>query len=267
MRAVILAAGRGNRLRDVTGNRPKCLARVGALTLLGWQMRALNSCGIHDIAVVAGYGADEVRRECGGETQFVVNTRHDTTNSLYSLWLARHLLMDGFIVLNCDVLLHDQLLRDLLMAPAEDALLMAAVGDQVYSDEEMKISVAGGCVAAIAKTLEPEITDGENVGVAKFGRAGAAILVDEIGRVLTDGGLREWLPKAFDGFARVRPLRVVETRGFPWTEIDSPEDYRHACDEVLPAMIRNHPARERRRRVREPRHATAEPSRGTLNHV
>jgi choline kinase len=267
MKAVILAAGRGNRLRDITGNRPKCLARVGPRTLLAWQIRALHSCGIHDIAVVAGYAADDVRRECGGGTDFVVNTRHDTTNSLYSLWLARHLLTDGFVVLNCDVLFHEQLLRDLLAAPAEDALLMAAVGSQVFSDEEMKVRVDRGCVAAIAKTLEPEMTHGENVGIAKFGRAGAAILVDEITGVLTGGGLREWLPKAFERFARVRPLHVIETRGFPWIEIDLPADYWEACAKVLPAVSRKYPARERRRHVREPRHAAAEPARGTLYHV
>ena len=267
MKAVILAAGRGNRLRDITGNRPKCLARVGPRTLLAWQMRALRSCGIHDIAVVAGYGADEVRRECGGATDFVVNTRHDTTNSLYSLWLARHLLTDGFVVLNCDVLFHEQLLRDLLAAPAEDALLMAAAGSQVFSDEEMKVRVFRGCVAAIAKTLEPELTHGENVGIAKFGRTGAAMLVDEIAGVLAAGGLREWLPKAFDRFARVRPLRIIETRGLPWIEIDFPEDYWQACATVLPAVSNNYPARERRRVAREPRRAAAVPTRGTLHHV
>jgi choline kinase len=267
MRAVILAAGRGSRLRDITGSRPKCLARVGPRTLLDWQMRSLHSCGIHDIAVIAGYGADEVRRECGGGTDFVLNSRHETTNSLYSLWLARHLLLDGFVVLNCDVLFHEQLLRDLLAAPAEDALLMAAVGNQIYSDEEMKVSVDRRCVARIAKTLEPEMTHGENVGIAKFGRAGAATLVNEIAAVLTDGGVREWLPKAFENFARVRPLHVVETRGLPWIEIDVPEDYWHACAEVLTAVSSNYPARERRGRVREPHHAAAESARKTLHHV
>jgi choline kinase len=267
MKAVILAAGRGNRLRDVTGNRPKCLARIGSRTLIGWQLRALRHCGVHDIAVIAGYAADEVRRECAGVRDFVVNTRHDTTNSLYSLWLARHLLTNGFVVLNCDVLFHEQLLRDLLAAPAEDALLMAAAGSQVFSDEEMKVCVDRGCVAAMAKTLEPEMTHGENVGIAKFGRTGASILVDEIAGVLTDGGLREWLPKAFDRFARIRPLHVIDTRGFPWIEIDLPEDYWQACATVLPAVSRLYPPRERRRPVREPDHVAAEPAKGTPHHV
>jgi choline kinase len=267
VRAVILAAGRGNRLRDVTGEQPKCLARVGDRTLLDRQIASLRRCGIDDIAVVAGYHAADVRRACAPGIDLVVNTRYASTNSLYSLWLARDLLMEGFVVLNCDVLFHDQLLWDLLTARDEDALLMASTRGQVYTDEEMKIRVRAGCVAAIAKTLDPAEIDGENVGIAKFGQAGAATLVAEVTRVLAGGGLREWLPRAFDGFARLRPLRVVETRGFPWTEIDCPEDYWRACAEVLPAITNGHPAGERRRRNQGPRHAAADRSGRTLHHV
>ena len=209
-------------------------------------------CGVDDIAVVAGYRADDVAR-CDRTYRSAINTRYESNNSLYSLWLARDLLAQGFVVVNCDVLFHDQLLWDLLTARDEDALLMSAPRGQVFSDEEMKIRVRGGCVAAIAKTLNPAETDGENVGVAKFGRAGAAILADELAAVLGAGGSREWLPRAFDGFARLRPLHVVETRGFPWTEIDIPDDYRRACAEILPALGADAPAGSAERRRRHPR--------------
>jgi choline kinase len=249
---VILAAGQGRRLRDVTGNSPKCLARLGSLTLLERQIRSLRACGIGTIAVVAGFRADDVRRACGPAVDLVVNTQHESTNSLYSLWLARNLLTDGFVVLNCDVLFHDQLLWDLLTARDEDALLMSAARGATYSDEEMKIRVRGGRVSEIAKTLDPADADGENVGIAKFGADGARLLVEEMGEVLAGGGEREWLPRAFGAFAKRRPLHVVETRGYPWTEIDFPEDYWRACGEILPAIINLEAAgvRERARLAR-----------------
>jgi choline kinase len=267
MRAVVLAAGRGTRLRAVTGDRPKCLARVGERTLLERQTRSLKRCGIERIAVVTGYRAADVRRACDQGVEIVVNTRYQSTNSLYSLWLARDLLLDGFVVLNCDVLFHDRLLSDLLTARDEDALLMAAPRGQVYTDEEMKIRVRAGCVADIAKTLTPEETDGENVGIAKFGRAGAALLVEELSRALADGGQRDWLPRAFAAFARRRPLHVVETRGWPWTEIDSPEDYWRACAEVLPAIVERPTGGEARRRIHGARLTAADRSRRALHHV
>ena len=237
MRAVILAAGQGLRLRDVTAGGNKCLAPIGGSTLLERQLHSLRACGVDAITVVAGFREGDVRRACGAGVHIVVNRQYATTNSLYSLWLARDFVTDGFIVLNGDVLFHEQLLLDLLTSRDEDALLMAARRGERYSDEEMKIRVRGGCVSSIAKTIDAAETDGENVGIAKFGPRGARVLVEELGEALVGGGQRDWLPRAFDAFARRRPLHVVETRGFPWTEVDSPEDYWRACAEVLPAIL------------------------------
>ena len=50
------------------------------------------------------------------------------------------------------------------------------------------------------------------------------------------GGLREWAPRVFADFARLRPLHAIGTRGLPWTEIDFPEDYERAVRDVLPAI-------------------------------
>jgi len=232
----VLAAGRGGRLKGVTGDLPKCLARVGGCTLLERQVATLQACGIDDVTVVVGYRAGDVRRIHGLGVQLVHNARYASTNSMYSLWLARDLLADGFVVLNSDVLFPEQLLEDLLTARYEDALLVAARGTADYSDEEMKVQIRGGRITAIAKSLEPAIADGENIGIGKFGRAGAAVLVEEMNRLVADGGVREWLPAAFAAFCRRRPLWAVESRGFPWIEIDFPEDYWRACGEVLPAI-------------------------------
>ena len=92
MRAVILAAGRGGRLRGAAGDRPKCLAGIGSRLLLERQIETLRACGIDHIAVVAGYRAADVRRVCGASVDIVHNARYATTNSLYSLWLARDLI-------------------------------------------------------------------------------------------------------------------------------------------------------------------------------
>jgi len=236
MRAIILCAGRGGRLRQVTGDRPKCLATIGGLTLVERQLHSLWANGITSVTVVTGYRASEVRQACGPRVDYVHNARYAVTNSLYSLWLTRDLLKGGFVVLNCDVLFHPQLLDDLLSARYEDALLVAARGDERFSDEEMKVRIRAGRVVHISKEMTSEDADAENVGIAKFGAAGAAALVEELNRLVTDGGLRLWLPAAFDALCRRRALYAVETRGFPWIEIDFPEDYWRACAQILPAI-------------------------------
>jgi choline kinase len=237
MRAVILAAGRGGRLRSIVGDRPKGLAVVGGCSLIERQIRALRECGIARIAVVAGFRAPDIRRVCDPTIDIVQNVRFASTNSLYSLWLTRGLLADGFVVLNCDVLFHPQLLADLLTSRYDDALLMCPRSNgPEYSDEEMKVRVRRGLVTAIDKALPLVHADGENVGIAKFGAAGAALLVDEMTSIVSSGGLLEWLPRAFATFSSRRPLHAIETRGYPWIEIDFPEDYWLACNKVLPAI-------------------------------
>jgi choline kinase len=235
MQGIILAAGKGSRLNGTLGDKPKCLLRVGNNTLIERQIDSFRAVGIDDIAIVVGCQAERVQRTCGHRITYVENTRFAQTNSLYSLWLARPLLLNGFVVMNCDVLFHPQLLEDLVTSRHEDALLIA-YSEGPLGDEEMKIKVRRGCVIDIAKTLAPEEADGENLGVVKFGADGARMLADLLDKRVASGNLRDWAPKAFGDFARLRPLHVIGTRGFPWTEIDFPEDYERAVREVLPAI-------------------------------
>jgi L-glutamine-phosphate cytidylyltransferase len=207
MRAVILAAGRGTRLNGIAGDQPKAWSRSAASTLVERQIRVLRAAGLRDIAVVVGCQADRVRAHCGAGVTYVENERFAETNSLYSLWLARPLLYDGFVVLNCDVLFHPQLLRDLLAARHEAALLLAyrQVGDPPFGDEEMKVQVQAGRVVAMSKTMTPDEADGENVGVLRFDANVAPRLVEHLDRIVAEGGLREWAPRAFAAFAAERP--------------------------------------------------------------
>jgi L-glutamine-phosphate cytidylyltransferase len=250
MRAIILAAGRGSRLKDEAGDVPKCLAPMGATTLLERQIQSLKSTGIRDIIVVTGYRAELVREVCGDVALCIENTRHAETNSLYSLWLAREYMGDGFVVMNGDVLFHPQLLIELLSSPGEDALLISYCDPAApLGDEEMKVVVRNGCVAEITKRMDGRLADGENVGVVKFGVSGARLLIDKLDALIESGAERDWAPRAFREFALERPLDAVSTRGFAWIEIDYPEDYRRAVEEILPLIEMDETLEEESRAV------------------
>ncbi|HKG23371.1 MAG TPA: phosphocholine cytidylyltransferase family protein, partial [Blastocatellia bacterium] len=167
MRAIILAAGRGARLNGLIGDDPKCLVKIGGATLIERQIATLRALGLDRITVVVGFGADRVREVCGGAVDYVENANFDKTNSLYSLWLTRHQMADGFIVLNSDVLVHPSLVKDLLACRHEDALLVDYRDGLTapYGDEEMKVRVRDGRVVEISKEIDPASCDGENVGI------------------------------------------------------------------------------------------------------
>src|SRR6476620_6844924 len=171
MRGIILAAGKGSRLNGTAGEKPKCLVEVGGITMLERQIRALKRAGLTEVVVVVGCQADRVRSAAGPSVTCVENSRFAETHSLYSLWTARALLYEGFVVLNCDVLFHPVLLIDLLSSRHSDALLLAyqQPHQPPLGDEEMKVKVRRGRVVEMSKTMDPAEADGENVGIVKFG--------------------------------------------------------------------------------------------------
>ena len=239
-RAVILAAGAGTRLAGSDVPRPKCLAPFDGVPLIDLQIRALRWCGIDDVTVVVGFEGETVRRACGPVVQFIENRNYADTNSLYSLWMARPLLERPVVIMNCDVLFHPTLLLDLVTAWHDDAVLVSYPAPEAppFGDEEMKVHVRRGCVAEMSKDLPALRTDAENVGIARFGPRGAPELARIVDRLVTAGHAKEWAPRAFSEYARVNSLFAVGTRGLPWTEIDTADDYAFAAQQVFPA-IRN----------------------------
>jgi choline kinase len=100
----------------------------------------------------------------------------------------------------------------------------------------MKVKVRDGTLLDISKSMDPDQADGENVGMVKFGATGAALLAEELESLVAHGALRSWSPRAFLEFTKKRALHVVSTRGYPWIEIDFPEDLQRAREEILPQI-------------------------------
>jgi choline kinase len=233
-KAIILAAGVGSRLRPFTEDLPKCLLEVGAQTILDQQVAALRQCGITDVLVVVGYRGDLIRRHLGHRARYLDNPRYETTNSLYSLWLARAELAGGALILNSDVLALPALFDRLLQAPAPDAILVEL--GEGFEPEDMKVTLHGMQVLDFGKALPPERAQAHNVGVGKFSEPGASRLVEYLDQLVAMGHENDWVPAAFREFATHWPLTAVPTEGLPWIEIDYAEDLTRARLEVEPAI-------------------------------
>lgn len=114
-RAVILAAGLGDRLRPLTTNLPKCLVEVGGQPILLRALRALAAQGVQQAVIVVGHKAEAVRHRVGShfaglDIRYVDAPRYATTNNICSLWDAREycdediLLVEGDIVFDAEVI-------------------------------------------------------------------------------------------------------------------------------------------------------------------
>ena len=129
MKAIILAAGMGTRLRPITLTLPKCLVPVNSKPILEHQMEALLTAGVRDLILVVGYLSELVSNRYGTRfgdmnIHYVQNDIYDRTNNIYSLWLARQHLDSQVLLLEGDLVFEPELLQRLAQTPERDVAVV-----------------------------------------------------------------------------------------------------------------------------------------------
>lgn len=120
MQAMILAAGMGKRLRYATAGQPKCMVEVNGVTLLKRALENLVAFSPTRIVLVIGYRGDLIRERIGDVYSgvpivYVENDEYETTNNVYSLYLARHLLAEeDTLLLESDIIFEKSIVRKLV---------------------------------------------------------------------------------------------------------------------------------------------------------
>jgi NDP-sugar pyrophosphorylase family protein len=131
MKAIVLAAGLGSRLRPFTDATPKCMVPIGGEPLLTSTLSSLAAAGVDHTTVVVGH-LESVIREAYGRRfdgmaiDYVSNPHFATTSNLVSLWLARGAMDDDCLLLEGDLRFDPALIVDLVRHPAPN---VAAVDD------------------------------------------------------------------------------------------------------------------------------------------
>jgi len=246
MHAIILAAGRGNRLAEFNPDgRPKCLLEFGGRSLLARQMDILFRFGVRQATLVVGYEADLIIDHIGTlasrpELAFVYNPAF-TKGSVLSLLAAQDALTSGetVLVLDADVLFHPQIMQTLIESPHRNCFLIDQ--DFVPGDEPVKIAIHQGQMVEFRKMLPAGLeydTLGESVGFFKFDGKCAADISHTCAWYKTEGLLDAPHEEVLRDVLHARPslFACEDVRGLPWLEVDFPEDVERAIKQVLPAI-------------------------------
>ena len=98
MNAIILAAGRGSRLKNLTDEIPKCLIEINKKSLLDRQLEVLNSCNINNIAIVKGYKEEKILDK--RIKNYFYNDDWSETNMVHSLKCANELLKNNYNIIS-----------------------------------------------------------------------------------------------------------------------------------------------------------------------
>ncbi|OQB13603.1 MAG: Threonine-phosphate decarboxylase [Firmicutes bacterium ADurb.Bin193] len=131
MQALILAAGMGKRLKELTKDSAKCMVKVNGKTLIERMLRQLDALELTKIVIVVGYKAEELisfinTLNIQTPMAFVHNEIYSKTNNIYSLYLARdYLLKDDTLLLESDLIFSEGALRKIIKNTYPNLALVA----------------------------------------------------------------------------------------------------------------------------------------------
>ena len=118
-KAIILAAGVGDRLQPFTRQFPKCLAPINGVPILVNTLTHLSDVGVNEVVIVVGHQKEKIYDRIGDtfkalKVSYIESENYASTNNIYSLWLARKHLVDDVLLLEADVFFERRLLDRML---------------------------------------------------------------------------------------------------------------------------------------------------------
>lgn len=235
MKAIILAAGVGSRIRPMTDNCPKSLLKVDGKTILEMMLSHLHDCSINEVVFVLGYLEEQIKGFVKAnfpdlKSHFITNARYAETNTGFSLMLTKDLIEEStFIKFDADVVFDKNILKKLIECEYANCL---CIDKNINLDaEEIKVIVKeDNQVLKASKTVNPKDAVGESIGIEKISSETAKLLFAELEIMMEDEqNHQEYYEGAYERLiAKGVPFHALDISGLKWTEIDTKEDFAAA---------------------------------------
>jgi len=235
MQALILAAGMGRRLGGLTHDKTKAMVEVNGKTLIARMLEAIAGAGIRRTIIVTGHGAAGLRafvdKNCGDlDIVFVDNPLYETTNNIYSLWLARnHLEADDTLLLESDIIFEPEVLREVVQSPARNLAVVAKF--EPWMDGTVTILDADENIVDIVPKGLFKWADADNyyktVNIYKFSSDFAKrFYLPFLNAYITSFGRSKYYEQVLTviTYLNKSELRAYLLRGRTWYEIDDAND-------------------------------------------
>lgn len=234
LKAVILAAGIGSRLGELTQDKPKSLLKINEQTLIEYQIEILQDFGIRneDIYIIAGHKFEILKNFLSNRyhVNFIFNSKYQKWNNIYSFYLIKTIpfITENFLLINSDTLFHRNIMENVSKVFSDSWNYLVVDVDKKLDVEEMKVLIEHGFIKKIDKSLNPKTANGEYIGLAKFNRPKLNTLFQCIESQINQGLTYLWYENSLDLALDSLRLKYIPTMGYPWIEIDTLEDYQMA---------------------------------------
>jgi choline kinase len=236
MLGMVLAAGAGRRLRPYTDTLPKALIPVDEeTTILDLTLSNFSKVGLKDVAVIVGYKSEAVEERKkdlesrhGVNLELIFNDKAEVWNNAYSLWCAKDLFSQGFLLANGDTV-HPVSVQETLLANRGPAILLAVDTVKKLAEEEMKLTIdCAGNLAKITKLMDPQSAFGEYIGLTLVEPEAAEKLATALEAtwklnpdLYYEDGYQEYVDRG--GVINLQPIGEVS-----WVEVDNHDDLAKA---------------------------------------
>jgi len=247
MKAIIIAAGMGNRMRPYTNDLPKCMLEFGGKTLFQRQLESLKACKVKNIVLIKGYRKEKINYP---RIKYYINENYQNNNILSSLFYAEKEIEGEVIVSYSDILFEKQVVERLLESKKDISIVVDVKWRDYYEDRkdhpieeaENVIFDAENNVVEIGKILtKKHDVHGEFIGMIKLTSRGSEILRKHYNRAkklfwgkpfqraatFEKAYLTDMIQEMVDLGVPIHC--VIIERG--WKEIDTVEDYKKALKE------------------------------------
>ena len=232
LKAIILAAGVGSRIRPLTDNTPKSLLKIGEHTILQMMISHLQSSGINDVVIVLGYLQQQIKDYVATNfpdlnAQFVINEQYAVTNTGYSLMLSESFVQGcDFIKFDADVVFEQHILNKLINSEHSNVLCIDK--DINLDAEEIKVILDNqGKVLKASKEVNPKDAEGESIGIEKISNETAKLLFSELKLMMQEEKNHQaYYEAAYERLIeKGTEFNTIDITGHKWTEIDTLDDF------------------------------------------
>jgi choline kinase/phosphatidylglycerophosphate synthase len=158
MKALIIAAGQGSRLNELTAEKPKALISVLGLSLIERIILTTKRAGINEFVIVVGYLGEKIRSFLGNGTKLNVKIDYIENDEWYkgngvSVLKAKHVLHDNFILLMSDHIFDGRILTELIDYEINGSVVLA-VDNKAPSEEETRVLGNNGKIVDLGKDIK-----------------------------------------------------------------------------------------------------------------
>ena len=235
--AILLIAGRGHRLGNLTENRPKCLVEICGISFLERSLNILSKYGVSKAILVVGFQAEQIQHRIGNryeelEIEYVINPRYAETNTAYSLWLARDYLSSPSLIIEGDILFDEEILTHFFSC-AGGKSTWAAVPVTPQRNEGIFLSRNGtGHVSGVKIVRQPQDRKSEFqfkcAGIQFLSADAAQSLALKLDDTIQKGEVRKYADLVLGEIFDKHPMILCSLDGMKWAEVDDLDDYQYA---------------------------------------